>query len=176
MIKVGFKTIPNKLGLVDKFECPKCLNNTNWGLLRVKEYLTIVFIPIIPFGNKYRLICEYCNHEEILSKKHFINYKKKSGIEQAFFDNEITENERNLKINEINRVIEQDKKSKVNNSLEEINECKDLASKKSDEELLTIYYEERYKYIPSMIAAIKNEIEKRELTREKKKNNAIEKN
>ena len=59
--------------------------------------------------------------------------------------------------------------------MEEINECKDLASKKSDEELLTIYYEERYKYIPSMIAAIKNELEKRELTREKKKNNAIEK-
>jgi hypothetical protein len=42
----------------------------------------------------------------------------------------------------------------------------DLASKKSDEELLTIYFQERYKYNPSMIIAVKSEIEKRKLEEE----------
>lgn len=161
MIIIGYKSTPKILGYVDKFECPKCLSNTNWKLLNVEEYLTLFFIPIIPTGNDYYLICDYCNHQEILSKKEFINYKIKSEIELAFLENGITNNERELKINEI---IEQDKENKRNNALEGSKKWIDLASKKSDEELLTIYFQDRYKYNPSMIIAIKSEIKKRELT------------
>ena len=165
MIIVGFKNIPKTLGSVDKFECPKCLNYANWKLLSVEKYFTIFFIPIIPTGNEYSIICEFCNHQEILSKKYFINYKIKSEIELAFLENEITENERNLKTNEINRINEKDKKSRRNKALEGSKEWTGLASKKSDEELLTIFFQERYKYNSAMIIAVKTEIEKRKITK-----------
>ncbi len=164
MIIVGFKNIPKILGSVDKFECPKCLNCANWKLLSVEKYFTIFFIPIIPTGNEYSIICEFCNYQEILSKKYFINYKIKSEIELAFSENEITENERELRITEIDKIIEQDKESKRNNALEGSKEWTDLASKKTDVELLTIYFQERSEYNPSMIIAVKGEIEKRKLS------------
>ncbi|WP_282071374.1 hypothetical protein [Polaribacter atrinae] len=166
---ISFKDIPNILGSVDTCECPKCLNISKWSLLEMEEYITILnIIPIIKIGNNYSLFCEVCNHQEILSKKHFKNYKKKLDIEWLFSENEITEQERNLKINEINIIIEKAKINKLNTSPEERKECKELASKKTDEELLTIYFKERYKYIPAMITAVKSEIAKRNLTNEKK--------
>ncbi|MFD1016190.1 zinc-ribbon domain-containing protein [Winogradskyella rapida] len=161
MIIVGFKNTPRILGTVDKFECPKCLNNTNWELLSVEKYLTLFFIPIIPTGNEYNIICAICKHQEILSKQNFKNYNLKLDIESTFSENKISENKRNLKLNEINRIIEEDKKNQKNIALQGSKEWSDLASKKSNEELLSIYFKERHKYNPSMIIAVKNEIEKR---------------
>ena len=167
MPPINLKKIPNVLGFVDRCECSKCLNISNWKLLEVEEYFTLYYIPIIPIGRNYRIVCEICNHQEILSKKHFINYKKKIDIEWLFSENEITAQERNLKITEINIIIEKAKINKLNTSPEERKECEDLASKKTDEELLTIYLKERYQYIPAMITAVKSEIEKRNLTNKK---------
>ena len=163
MIIIGSRNTPNLLGYVDKFECPKCLNYSNRQLLNIEKYFTLFLIPIIPTGNEYGLLCEFCNHKEILNKKDFINYKVKSEIELAFLEGEIADNERELKLNEINIIIEQDKESRKNKALEESKEWIDIASKKSDEELLTIYFQERHKYNPSMIIAVKAEIEKRKL-------------
>ena len=164
MIIIGYSNTPKLMGLVDKFECPKCLNHSNWQLLTVEKYFTLFFIPIIPTGNEYALICEFCNHQENISKQDFLNYKEKSEIELAFSDSEITDIERELKINEINNTIEQDKKNRTNKALEESKEWMDLVSNKTDEELLAIYFQERYKYNPSMIIAVKAEIEKRKIS------------
>ena len=166
MIIVGNKNIPKILGCVDTFECQRCLNIVNWNLLSVEKYFTLFFIPIIPTGNEYYIICECCHHQEILNKKDFTNYKIKSEIEIAFLENRITNDEREIKIIEINKIIEQDKEQRRNKALEGSKEWIDLASKKSDKELLTIFYQERYKYNPSMIIAVKSEIEKRNLNEE----------
>ena len=163
MIIVGSRNTPKLLGYVDKFECPKCLNRSNWQLLNIEKYFTLFFIPIIPTGNEHSLICQVCDHQEILSKKDFIKYKLKSDIELSFSEGKITENERVLKLNEINIIIEQEKESRRNKALEGITEWTDLASKKSDEELMNIHFKERYKYNPSMLIAVKAEIEKRKL-------------
>ena len=56
-------------------------------------------------------MCEYCDYQEFLSKNDFINYKLKSEIEQSFSDKEITENERELKLKEINEIIEEEKEN-----------------------------------------------------------------
>jgi hypothetical protein len=166
MIIVGYKNIPKLLGSVDTFECQRCLNIANWNLLNVEKYFTLFFIPIIPTGDEYSIICESCHHQEILNKKDFTNYKIKSEIEIAFLENRITQDERERQINEIDKIIEQDKEQRRNKALEGSKEWIDLASKKSDEELLTIYFQERYKYNPSMIIAVKSEIEKRKLEEE----------
>ena len=163
MIIVGLKNIPKLLGFVDKFECSKCLNSSNWQLLNIEKYFTLFFVPIIPTGNVYSLVCEHCNHQEILSKKDFINYKLKSEIELLFSEGEITDNERELKLKEINVIIEKEKESRRNKALEGSKEWINLASKKSDDELMTIHFKERYKYNPSMLIAVKAEMEKRKL-------------
>jgi hypothetical protein len=98
-----------------------------------------------------------------LSKKDFINYKIKSEIEQSYFEREITENDKEIKLKTINALIEQAKESRRNKALEGSKEWTDLASKKSDDELMTIYFKERYKYNPSMLIAVKAEIDRRKL-------------
>lgn len=163
MIIVGYNTVPKILGYVDTFECRRCLNIVNWKLLNIENYFTLFFIPIIPTGNAYKLICESCNHEEILDKNDFTNYKIKSEIESDFLDNLITQDEKETKINEINKIILQDKERRRNKAIEGSKEWADLASEKTNEELLTIYFHERYKYNPSMIIAVESEIEKRKL-------------
>jgi len=165
MIIIGYNTTPKLMGSVDYFECPKCLNNSNWHLLKIENVFTFFFIPIFPTGNEYSIICEICNHQENLSKVDFLNYKVKSEIELSFSKGEITGNEREIKLKEINIIIEQKKEISRKKALEGSKEWTDLASKKSDEELLTIYFKERFKYNPSMLVAVMAEIEKRKLIR-----------
>lgn len=163
MIIVGYRNNPKLLGVVDNCECPKCLNSSNWQLLNEEKYFTLFFIPIIPTGNIYSLLCEYCNYQVILNKEDFKKYKIKSEIELSFSKGIITESERNLKLNEINIIIEQEKKIRKKIALERSKEWTDLASKKSDSELMTIHFKERYKYNPSMLIAVKAEMEKRKI-------------
>jgi DNA-directed RNA polymerase subunit M/transcription elongation factor TFIIS len=163
MIIVGYRNTPKLFGCVDNFECPKCLNKSNWKLLNLEKYFTLFFIPIIPMGNEYSLICQHCDYQEFLSKKDFINYKLKSEIEQSCSEREITENDKEIKLKTINALIEQAKESRRNKALEGSKEWTDLASKKTDDELMTIYFKERYKYNPSMLIAVKAEIDRRKL-------------
>ena len=164
MIIIGHKMNPLLLGTVDKFECPYCLKHANWQLLKVEKHFTLFFIPLIPTGSVYSLICEHCNHQKILSKDEFSIYQRKSDLNSQYEEGEINENEWQLKIDAINIEIEKIKEIERSNALIESVEWADLASKKSDEELLRIYFQERNKYNSAMVIAVKNEIEKRKLT------------
>ncbi len=155
--------IPKSFGVIDKFECPKCLNQSNWHLSHLEKFFTLFFIPIMCTGNVYTLTCEQCGHEDILSKKDFINYKAKHDIELSYSDGKISEEEKTLKLKEINVILEQEKEIKQKKAIEESKEWIELASKKSNEELLIIHFKERHKYLPSLLIAVKNEMEKRKL-------------
>jgi hypothetical protein len=164
MIIIGHKTNPQLLGTVDNFECPYCLRHVNWQLLKVEKHFTLFFIPVIPAGNVFSLICEHCNHQETLNKDEFSIYQTKSDLNVLYEDGEINENEWQLKIDEINIEIEKIKEIERGNALRESVKWADLASNKSDAELLKIYFQERSKYNQAMVIAVKNEIEKRNLT------------
>jgi len=69
-----------------------------------------------------------------------------------------------IKLKTINTLIEQAKESRRNKALEGGKEWTDFALKKlDDDELMTIYFKERYKYNPSMLIAVKAEIDRRKL-------------
>ena len=163
MIIFGYKDIPKTLGCVDRFECHGCLNIAKWNLVRVETYFTLFFIPIILTGNQYIILCGSCGHQEVLNKEDYTNYKTKSDIEISFLENIITQDEREVQIIEIDKIIAQDKEKRKIKALNGSKEWTDLASKKTNEELLKIYLRERYKYNPSMIIAVKSEIDKRKL-------------
>lgn len=163
MIILGYRDTPISLGTVDNFECPRCLHQSSWHLSHLKKFFTVFFIPIMCTGHVYTLTCEHCGYEDILSKMDFINYKAKHDIELSFSEGEISGEEKKMKLKEINIILEQEKEIKRKKAIEESMEWIELASKKSDEELLTIYFKERHKYLPSLLIAVTNEMTKRKL-------------
>jgi hypothetical protein len=164
MVIVGFWNNPVAFGTVDTFDCPKCFNSSNWQLSYTSTYFTLFFIPIIPTGNYYNLVCPICNHQIELSKKEFKNYKSFSDLQLAKQRNEINNFEYELKLNDIKSLIEADKKIESDKALEESKSWDDLVRIKTDDELIIIYYHERYKYNHSMLVAVKREIDKRKIT------------
>lgn len=55
----GHQIIKN-FGIILKKHCSNCNNDDYWQLLRITEWFTLFFIPIIPYQRKYLLICPVC--------------------------------------------------------------------------------------------------------------------
>jgi len=164
MIHIALKETPVLLGIVDTFECPGCLNISNWNLLRIDRHIAVFFIPIIPIiSASYKLKCASCNHKEIIRKEEIRNYKAKLKIEDLFSYGSINEYERKSRISEIDFLIEKVKQHrKTIASLESV-KWTDLTRTKTDEDLLKIYLRQRHHYNPSMVIAVKAEIDRRRL-------------
>jgi hypothetical protein len=164
MIHIALKETPVLLGIVDTFECPGCLNISNWNLLRIDRHIAVYFIPIIPIiSASYKLKCASCNHKEIIRKEEIKNYKSKLEIEESFLRGIINEYERKSRISEIDFLIENEKQNRKNIAISESSKWTDLTKSKTDEELLKIYFRQRHHYNPSMIIAVKAEIDRRRL-------------
>ena len=164
MIHIALKETPVLLGIVDTFECPVCLNISNWNLLRIDRHIALYFIPIIPLiSASYKLKCASCNHKEIIRKEEIRNYKVKLEIEESFLRGLINEYERKSRISEIDFLIENEKQNRKNIAILESAKWTDLTRTKTDEELKNIYFMQRHNYNPSMVIAVKAEIDRRRL-------------
>jgi hypothetical protein len=164
MIHFALKETPVLLGIVDTFECPYCLNVSDWNLLRIDRHITIYFIPVIPLiSASYKLNCENCLNELILRKDEIKNYKAKIEIEELFSFGNIDEYERKSKISEIDFLIENEKQHRKTIAISESVKWTELTRNKTDDELLQIYFNQRFQYNPSMIIAVKAEIDRRRL-------------
>lgn len=165
MIHIKLKETPVLLGIVDTFECPGCLNHSNWNLLRIDRHISVFFIPIIPLiSASYKLKCESCNHKAIIRKQEIKNYKVKLAIEESFSRGLINDYERIVKIKEINFLIENEKQLRKTIAISESSNWTDLTRSKTDEELLKIYFRQRHHYNAAMVIAVKAEIDRRRLT------------
>jgi hypothetical protein len=49
--------------------CGVCHSPAAQGLIRVKTFFTLFFIPLIPLGSKYRSVCTMCGATTSLSKE-----------------------------------------------------------------------------------------------------------
>ena len=168
MIHISVKETPKLLGIVDTFECPVCLIHSEWNLMRIDRHIEVYFIPIIPLiSASYRLDCENCGYELILRKEEIKNYKAKLEIEDLFAYGSINEYERKSRISEIDFLIEKVKQERKDIAISESSKWTELTQKKTDDELLKIYFKQRYQYNPSMIIAVKAEIDRRRLMNRK---------
>ncbi len=164
MIHFALKETPVLLGIVDTFECPYCLNISNWNLLRIDRHINIFFIPVIPLiSASYKLNCENCLNELILRKDEIKNYKAKIEIEELFSFGNIDEFERKSRISEIDFLIENEKQCRKNIAISESVKWTESTRNKTDDELLQIYFNQRFQYNLSMIIAVKAEIDRRRL-------------
>ncbi len=164
MIHFTLKETPVLLGIVDTFECPYCLKISDWNLLRIDRHINIFFIPVIPLiMAPYRLKCAHCNYELIIRKDEIKNYIAKLKIKELFTCGKIDEYERKSRISEIDFLIEKVKQQRKNVAISESDKWTELTRNKTDEELLKIYFNQRFQYNASMIIAIKAEIDRRRL-------------
>jgi hypothetical protein len=63
LIIVGFgRRKKNDLGEIIVVECPRCNNEVSYHLIHTRTWLTLYFIPVLPYRNERRLECPICSH------------------------------------------------------------------------------------------------------------------
>ncbi len=76
MILFGYKSKPKVLGEANK-PCKNCKRKTMHGLVKLTEWFTLYFIPIIPLTNELFVLCGRCG-----SKTKIEGEAKKAALEQ----------------------------------------------------------------------------------------------
>jgi hypothetical protein len=97
----NFQTI-KQIGLVFKQLCGHCNNEEYWVLTRTITWFTLFFIPIIPYSIKYFLCCPVCKYGITLDQKQIDEIKPLAEINQSLVDGEITNEEYQVKILQLN--------------------------------------------------------------------------
>lgn len=49
-------------------DCANCKNKDFWHLVHLRDYFTLLFIPVFPYESKHYLLCKVCSKGIELSK------------------------------------------------------------------------------------------------------------
>ncbi len=169
------------LGPVFQHQCPNCHSNEFWILSKVSIYFCLYDLPIFPHDTYNRYYCPVCKYGHELDKDVFVLYKQIAKINSAFVENKISEDERLMKSEPINNLIEVNNEKRRLKHIEEskrlkhieeskrlkiIKESKnwvDKVSELKDWELIDILKNKKTEYNPAFIVAAEEEVEKRNL-------------
>lgn len=48
-------------------QCLRCNNSTRWVLQKTKHFVTLFFLPVIPYKTDYLMYCPICGNTELLT-------------------------------------------------------------------------------------------------------------
>ena len=99
------KKIVSDLGEVFIDECGNCHNKTSWKLYRVTTFITLFFIPIIPYSLKRFIMCTVCGSTKELDNDQFNSFKKIANLRKKFKNGEIDENELKNQLQNLNNSL-----------------------------------------------------------------------
>lgn len=150
-----------QLGPVEQHNCKNCNNVEYWRLDKVSRYFTLFFIPIFPHDSDYWYHCPICNFGTKLNSYEINNYKIIAKVNSNFLNNHISEEERNIQLDQIYKTIGIEKKRKLEENLKESSKWEPIVAKMSTFELKQILEEKRNEYNPAFLIAAESEIEKR---------------
>lgn len=77
-------------GLAFEKTCPNCNNNDYWHFVRLTTWFTLFFIPVIPYSNKYMLLCPVCDRGYQVQGEKINKLKLLSKANNDLFSNKIT--------------------------------------------------------------------------------------
>ncbi len=60
--------------------CHRCHNQSHWILQKSRYFITLFFLPVIPFKTDYLYYCSICGNQIILNKEEF-DLKLQDGVE-----------------------------------------------------------------------------------------------
>lgn len=72
----GRRTVRN-VGPIFVRECPNCHNTVTWRLVVARSWLTLFFIPVIPYRREYLMVCPVCEYSVELDKRQYEGTRKK---------------------------------------------------------------------------------------------------
>lgn len=78
IIGLGRRTVKN-YGPKKENYCDHCHNISDWELLKYTKWLTLFFIPVIPYSTKKVLICPICGSALELDNEIFNEMKSQEG-------------------------------------------------------------------------------------------------
>jgi hypothetical protein len=59
------------MGIIKESLCGRCNNHTARQIVKLTTWLTLFFIPIIPYSRRYLLVCPICGQARELTKPEF---------------------------------------------------------------------------------------------------------
>lgn len=63
----GWDKLIKPIESVLKTQCYHCSNESKWSIWKETEWVSLFFINVIPFNNKYRISCDICGDGTELS-------------------------------------------------------------------------------------------------------------
>ena len=96
------KQIIKNIGPVFKNQCTSCGNEDYWQLLRITTWFTLFWIPVIPYGVKYFLMCPICEHGVYLEKQKYDELKILAENNSALIKGTITQAQYISNLNQLN--------------------------------------------------------------------------
>jgi len=72
-------------------KCPNCNNNVFCHLVHSRIWLTLFFIPVIPYQSRYYLLCEICSQGVELKDTQIDEIKRVNQTTLSFLNQEITQ-------------------------------------------------------------------------------------
>lgn len=80
--------------------CPKCHNQTYWRYKHSRTWITLFFIPVIPYENQHYLICDICQQGIVLDEAERERAKILAAHTNLYVKNQMSEAEYQLRLNE----------------------------------------------------------------------------
>lgn len=160
--------IVSNIGPVLSQVCPNCKNDEYWHLLKISNWFTLFFIPLIPYENKRLIMCPVCKEGMRIDGETFTVYKSIAEINKDFMEKRITETERNSKLEVYFNVLEQKNNATLLLQQEESKDFTRQVESKTSQELLNILNDDNDKYNPAFLIAVQEELRKRDIKPESK--------
>jgi len=149
-----------KFGPINSLPCKNCKNSTEWIVRKKMSWLSLYFVPIIPFF-KYCINCKKCDHVEIISKGEFRIYKGFLTLSQEIGNSKPSTNQ--LKsFDKLEQKLKEINRKKIDKINSEIGRYAKVISEMSDDDLI-IRHCIRKGYSASFLQAVEKEIAKRNL-------------
>jgi len=148
-------------GPVKQELCRNCRNTEMWHLRKVSRYFTLFFIPIFPHDSEILYLCPICNHGIQLSHGDFESYKEIAEVNKASVENQITEEERTQRLDQISADVKKRQEEQHLKDLENSKKWNALVAGKSTEELQLITGRKQDEYDPAVVIAAKSELDRR---------------
>ena len=76
LIGWGKQTIRN-YGTISQELCERCHNEVPWQLISRRTWITLFFIPVIPYSNDKIAVCPVCSNTKVFDNSEFENLKDK---------------------------------------------------------------------------------------------------
>ncbi len=61
---------------IKRFNCQHCHNNSYWILEKTRYFVSLFFMPVVPYKTVYRYYCSICGNMVELSKEEFERKQK----------------------------------------------------------------------------------------------------